>query len=330
MIGVSLSRWTMSYFTAALLALLAAEGLMVSGFGFPFADLRAPETLVLVHLAAIGWLSLLICGALFQFVPVLVAKPIYSNRLPLLALIFLLLGLAGLLAGFLQLAGYFNMQQSFLPIGGMLLGFGVFLVLWNLGRTLWSGRRPCRHASLRPGSSALPQRRSTGIIFTLILGGTLSSGPLVILVGSGVPVHAALGLGGWLTITAMGVSYRLLAMFMLAPELDGRRPRTALWLGATALALLIAGATAAICLGAGIDVALAAAGLLGLAAAGLYGADITYLYHARKRRTIELNSRMAVPALASLAAAIVLMVVLLAFGRLADKIGAVVFLTAFG
>jgi hypothetical protein len=128
----------------------------------------------------------------------------------------------------------------------------------------------------------------------------------------------------------MGVSYRLLAMFMLAPELNGRRPRAALWLAAAALAVLIAGATAALCLGAGINVALAAAGLLGLAAAVLYGADIVYLYRARRRRIIELNSRMAAPALASLMAAIVLIAVLLALGRLADQIGAVVFLTAFG
>ena len=35
MIGVSLSKWTMSYFGVALLALLGSELLMVVGFGFP-------------------------------------------------------------------------------------------------------------------------------------------------------------------------------------------------------------------------------------------------------------------------------------------------------
>lgn len=45
MIGVSLSKWTMSYFAAALLALLGAELLMIAGFGFPSKPVAAPQTL---------------------------------------------------------------------------------------------------------------------------------------------------------------------------------------------------------------------------------------------------------------------------------------------
>src|SRR3546814_12094649 len=89
MMGVTLSRWTMAYFATALTALIAGEVLMVAGYGFPSAPLRAPETLVLVHLIVIGWLSLLMCGALFQFVPVLIACRLYSDTLPLPTLVFL-------------------------------------------------------------------------------------------------------------------------------------------------------------------------------------------------------------------------------------------------
>ena len=90
----------MSYFAAALVALLAAESLMAAGWGFPNAPIGAPATLLLVHLVVLGWLSLLLCGALFQFVPVLIARPLHSATLPLPALVLLLGGLAAL--GYLQ------------------------------------------------------------------------------------------------------------------------------------------------------------------------------------------------------------------------------------
>ena len=100
MIGASLSRWTISYFAVALLALLVAELLMAAGFGFPSYPIEAPETLILVHVVAIGWLSLLISGALIQFVPVLVAKPLVHPELPVVALTLLVLGWVASFSGF--------------------------------------------------------------------------------------------------------------------------------------------------------------------------------------------------------------------------------------
>ena len=82
MIGASISRWTMSYFAMAVAWLFVAHAIMVAGFGFPAADLASPDTLVLVHVVSIGWLSMAMCGALFQFVPVLAAKPLFQRSGP--------------------------------------------------------------------------------------------------------------------------------------------------------------------------------------------------------------------------------------------------------
>lgn len=75
---------------------------------------------------------------------------------------------------------------------------------------------------------------------------------------------------------------------------------------------------------------LSAAGLLGLAALVFYGLDILHVYRTRKRRKIELNSRMAAFALSNLAAVVVLTLALISFGALDQHIGAVVFLVGFG
>jgi len=119
-------------------------------------------------------------------------------------------------------------------------------------------------------------------------------------------------------------------MFMLAPELERTSTKAAAYLGAAALALAILGGVLAIMLEASLTFVLLAAGSLGLLALVLYGADVVHLYRARKRPHLELNSRMAAFAMVSLAAAVVLILALLALGRLADQVGAVVFLVAFG
>ncbi|HVX74294.1 MAG TPA: hypothetical protein VHB19_15935, partial [Devosia sp.] len=179
MTGVSLSRWTMSYFAAALVALLAAEVLMLLGFGFPNAPIGAPATLVLVHLVALGWLSLLLCGALFQFVPVLVAKPLHDNRLPLATLCCLLAGLVLLLCGFLQLDGTLGSDWPLLPAGGALLALGFALVLYNLGRTLWSGRPlPLPARFVVAGLCSVAAVAALGVIFSSVLAGLTTAPPL--------------------------------------------------------------------------------------------------------------------------------------------------------
>jgi hypothetical protein len=119
-------------------------------------------------------------------------------------------------------------------------------------------------------------------------------------------------------------------MFMLAPELDGATPRGVLWLGSAALAIAVLGGLVALWADLAPTAGLAAAGLLGLAALALYGRDIVHLYRARKRRIIELNSRMAAWALASLAATALLAVVLVGLDALDRHAGALVFLAAFG
>jgi hypothetical protein len=330
-IGVSLSRWTMSFFAAALVALLLAQGLMAVGYGYPSAPVESPRTLVVVHLVAIGWLSLLMSGALLQFVPVLINRPLFSNSLAMPALLCLLCGLGALLLGFRWLDGEIQAVVSYFAIASVLLGLGFALVLWNLLRTLMACRplpMPARFVSVGLASVALTA--VLGIVFALVRGGIVDNSYLVDLATRGVPLHAIAGLGGWLTFCAMGVSYRLFAMFMLAPELDRRGTRIALHLGACALVIAVPGGMTAVWAGWNLDAILTAAAVAGLGSLVLYGRDILHLYSARKRRVVELNTRMAVLAFASLGLAVLLAVILIAFGALQRHVAVVVFLTVFG
>lgn len=330
MIGAALSRWTMAFFAAALVCLLGAQVLMVAGYGYPAMTVEAPETLVLAHVVTIGWLSLLMIGALFQFVPVLVAKPLRSVHLVLPALLCLLVGLACLIAGFLQLSGVLETRHQPLTIAGILLPAGFAAVFIALAMTLWSARPlqlPARFVAV--GLACLAATALLGVVFSLVRAGLVQAPLFLDLHGVGIPLHAAAGFGGWLTFTAIGVSYRLLPMFMLSP--DGERPTTriVLWSGSAALVLVILVAPIEL-LAAGTGFSLIGASLAGLVALCAYGFDLVYFYRNRKRRQIELNSKAALGAFACLCLSALLLLWTWASGRMVEHAGPLVYLVAFG
>lgn len=328
MIGASISRWTMSYFATALAWLLVALVLMVAGLGFPAAHLASPDTLVLVHVVCIGWLSVAMCGALFQFVPVLVAKPLFSEKWTLPGLGLLTAGLAALLAGFLGLGGRLPAWHWVLPVGAVLLIAGFGLIVVDLGLTAW--QRPTGPARfVLAGLASLCVTVAFGAIFAFAHAGRAGSIGESML-ASGVPLHAIAGLGGWLTLTAMGVSYRLLSMFMLSPDIDDRKSNLTLAAGALAIAIAAAGGIFAIWLSFGLNVVLSVVAVLSLATIVLYGRDVIGIFRSRKRRQLELNTRMAVLSFVSLAASALLGVMLVLTGAFTAQLGAFVFLAGFG
>lgn len=331
MTGAPLSKWTLSYFAAALLSLLAAEALMAAGYGYPAEGLRAPTTLVIVHLSAVGWLSLLMCGALFQFIPVLVNRPLALAGLMLPALLCIIPGLASLVSGFLAIDGLLDTEAPLLPIGGLLLLTGFATVAASLGLTL-ARSRPLSipSAFVAAGLAGLLVTGALGFVFTQVLGGTLSVPVLTDIAARGVPIHAAAGLGGWLAMCAIGVSYRLFPMFLLAPDAQGSGTRLAFLFAAGAAVTAIVGGLAALFAGSPVPAVILAAAISAAGATVFYGRDVVNFYRARRRRDLELNMKVAALAFLSLALAVVMPGVIAALGRSEAAIAASVYMAIFG
>ena len=324
--GATLSRWTMSYFAVACLMLLAGQGLMVSGYGYPAVAIGAPETLVLVHVVAIGWLSVLMAGALLQFVPVLVARPLVGGWAAAPALALLVGGLGCLVAGFVALSGALDLPLFLLPVGGGMLFSGFGLLVAVLAATLYAARPlplPARFVAL--GLFSLIGAILLGVVFTLVLSGLNENEPLSRLVVDGVELHAALGLGGWLSITAVGVSYRLLAMFLLAPETERPTSRAVWWAASLAIGLLAAGIPVVLFALTGEAALFAAALVLASLAVLVYGGDVLHIHRTRKRKQAELNIQVSFPAFVALALSVVLLNV-----PAGDGVAAFVYLFVFG
>ncbi len=326
-----ISRWTPAIFTCALANLVAGLLFAISGFAWPAAPAGAPTTLAMMHFLTIGWLTLLMFGALFQFVPVITSRNLPSQVLPLLTVIGVEIGLLLMVSGFLAL-GHGGAADLLLPAGGALVGVAILIgSIALLVPLLGKRRRPLSADFVLAGLGFLVLTVSLGLAFAGALAIPSSRVALVPLFPGAVPYHALSGIGGWFTLTAIGVSYELLPMFMLAPHERGALGRLVFVSAVAGFALAVAAGIAAIFSPANWLRAVEQAGRLAiLLALVLYLVDLLRLYRARKRKKIELHNRAAIGAFASLGLAVLLGAAAQATGHLAAATPLLVLLLLLG
>lgn len=287
----------MAWFAMALTFLFASLSLAAAGLAGP-GIWGAGTSLAVVHLFALGWLCSMMLGALIQFTPVLCARALALPTLALPALLLIGAGTAMLAAGFLWLDGW-TAGQGALALAPAVLAAGFALAAAMLVPTLVAARgfREPEGRMVILALGALAGLWITGAAMAAALAGY---DLLPVAVPQALPFHILLGAGGFLSLAAFGVSYKLFAMFLLAPEDDGPLRRAVFGGAALALAMAIGLAVPSLAgraaLPAGLPVALAAA-----ATAILYLAEIRRLWRSRRRPQPEVNMRWSRAALAFLA-----------------------------
>ena len=196
------------FLTAPLFGVLAAALL---GWAGPqaLASRWSDAALALSHLLALGVLSMVMCGALLQMLPVLVGVRVASPRLLAGACHGLLVtGTLALAAGFLG-AGALAFRLVAVLLG---LGLGGFLLAlgWGLARA------PNTQDSVRGMRWA-----ALGLLLVLALGLRLALGHA----GLGLDLwrwpltdlHLAVGLVGWIATLVAVVAWQVVPMFQMTP-----------------------------------------------------------------------------------------------------------------
>jgi hypothetical protein len=115
--------------TIPLRHFVVALAFLVAGIAVGAVGTRA-GTVARVHLLLAGWVCLTIMGAMTQFVPVWSGVPLHSRRLASAQLPLAAVGFAGLATAFLLGA------DRMLPLAGATALAGVWLFVYNIGRTL--------------------------------------------------------------------------------------------------------------------------------------------------------------------------------------------------
>jgi hypothetical protein len=181
------------------------------------------------------------------------------------------------------------------------------------------------------GSGLLLLTITLGLAFAVALTVPRLAWALGPIIANGVEYHVLAGIGGWFTLTAIGVSYELLPMFMLAPHDRGVCGKFVWWTACTGLFVaLAAGAAAPLLPDTFSDVLEQSARTVIAVAIMLYLIDVARMYHGRRRPSLELHNRAAIGAFVSLGVALAIAITAAIVGELSRVAAALVFLLIFG
>jgi hypothetical protein len=181
-----------------------------------------PHLLSITHIAALGWGSMIIFGALYQLLPVILQVGLYSEKLAKASFFLMATGTITLAASF-----WFFSVGHWLQLGASLLIAGISLFAINVIAT-------ARQQKDWGIETDFIISAVVWLIITAILGLLMAFNfRLVFLPETHIfylKIHAHTGLAGWFLQLIIGVGSRLLPMFLLSHGLNKKKLQWAYWL----------------------------------------------------------------------------------------------------
>jgi hypothetical protein len=242
--------------------------------------LHNPATLAVTHLFTLGLGGMVVMGALYQMVPVLLYSTLFSERLANVHLAVHATGLVLMVTGFLKFATLWT------ATGGGLVLTGAILFVINLGMTFRRAERWNWHGAFMP--VAVLFYLST-LIWGFVLALNQRYGFLGEVEGAPLTGHLTLGFLGWFSLMIVSAGLKLVPMFAPAKSLPPRLvAATGGGLAAGVLAIL-----AGLWLGRPL---LWAGAVLAAAALLSYAGLISYAYLHRRTGPLDFSVRFSLTA----------------------------------
>ena len=258
------------FFLTAPAFLLAAAGVLLWSGPDALAWRGSPAALAATHFVTLGFMTMVMVGAMLQMLPVLAGAPVPHVR-PAAVIVH-----AGLTLGTTALGlGFVLGQPLAIKTAAWLLGatFAVFVA----AAAAALGRAAVRNATVRGAALAV-----ASLVLTVVFGLALAA-----MYGWGAPLanlavralHPTWGLLGWTGLLVASVAFQVVPMFQMTPQYPARMTR---WFTAGAFTALIAWSLVAwYASESPADLAL---GLALAAGYALFAATTLVLQHRRRRR----------------------------------------------
>ncbi|MCO5232924.1 MAG: cytochrome C oxidase subunit I [Chitinophagales bacterium] len=167
-----------------------------------------PHTLAIVHTMALGWGTMMIFGASYQLLPVLIEGKLDSNLLAYISFGFTAIGIPILILGF-----YLFHTGWMLQLGAIFVNIGVVFYLVNVLSSIYESSKHDIHAWFI-GTATIWLFSTT--FFGLLLVFNFSKSLFPDNSVAYLSLHAHLGIIGWFLLLIMGVGSRLIPMFLIS------------------------------------------------------------------------------------------------------------------
>jgi hypothetical protein len=260
------------FFITAPFFLLAAAVVLVWSGPETLTWRGSPAALAATHFVTLGFMTMVMAGAMLQMLPVLAGTPVpHVEAVAALVHAGLALGTAALGGGFLL------GRPLLLKIAAWLLGATIVVLVAAAAAAL--SRAAVRNATTRGTSLGIAGLAVT-VTLGLVLAATYAWGvPLANLAARAL--HPAWGLFGWAGLLVAAVAFQVVPMFQMTPRYPDAMTR---WFTAAAFGVLVAWSLAA-WYASGSQVEL----VLGLALAAGYAlfALTTLVLQRRRRRRVR-------------------------------------------
>jgi hypothetical protein len=202
-------KWSIiPYYLAAAMSLVAISVLTLFSIGDFCGHFFQPHLLAITHLTVLGWGTMIIMGASNQLMPVIADNKLYSNRIPVISFILLLSGTCLLVHSFwdFELGIMIFTGAAFILTALILHAVNIFLT----SKKAWN-----KNIAIDFILTAHLWLIVTALIgITLLLNFRLGFLPVDHL--HYLKVHATVGMIGWFFLLVIGVSSRLIPMFLLS------------------------------------------------------------------------------------------------------------------
>jgi len=203
------------FFISALVFGIAAGTLITLNGNALFQTTWHPATMALTHLITLGWLAMIMIGAIYQIVPVLVGKKVPAIGLSWIVHILIIPAIISLTTGFF----YYNIFLFYIAFGLLISAFTIFIGQVSLAIFSIKSKLPVVTAMRISIFSLLV----TVIIGIILLGFYTGWWSLPIDRVNLKFIHLTWGFFGWISCLIIGVSFHVIPMFYLTdPFLENK------------------------------------------------------------------------------------------------------------